>query len=315
MKRKFGFLAVVCICVLGLLFNACNDESSSTNIVNGPDDEPNRIPVKFGFNSEDPGERSIIGRSHFSKKNRNVSLDGNEIQEIPLNYFNDVYDLLGTFKGYITPTEFKIIISDNFTLVGNNGSLRADLVSGNGHPEVSPLEQNLLLDLTEPVLIDVGDIESGFYEGIFFMLRNDLDLSEQFEIIKWDGNTEGIPLRHLEIVNYTEQNIGNLKGFLFVPSDNEYKMFQGSVGFNDVIPGYSGDRIGGSDNEFVLIVPFEGINIPENANAVRFEITWDLEDLIAHYYGPNIKKGGIEEDIFVLKNGWWNNLSITAVLE
>jgi len=86
-----------------------------------------------------------------------------------------------------------------------------------------------------------------------------------------------------------------------------------SLNFKDIdnkLPDFQLDNVGGS-----IIVPLNdgnGINIPENAKAVRFEICWDLDGLIERYEGATTS---VNDDIFILKNGFWNAFSIRAVIE
>jgi hypothetical protein len=53
---------------------------------------------------------------------------------------------------------------------------------------------------------------------------------------------------------------------------------------------------------------------PDDANAVHFEVTWNLNNIITQYEGIDTTPN-TSDDIFVLKNGWWNELSIRAVIE
>ncbi len=62
-----------------------------------------------------------------------------------------------------------------------------------------------------------------------------------------------------------------------------------------------------------IIAPFEGVDVPEDATAVRFEIVWDITDVIEWYEGPD--NTTTDDDIFVLRNGFWNGFSVKAVIE
>jgi hypothetical protein len=73
------------------------------------------------------------------------------------------------------------------------------------------------------------------------------------------------------------------------------------------------------------MVPFEPIVIPENATSVTFEIRWDLDGIIQQYMGRKITFPGpvftIDDtandgnDLFVLKNNYWEGFSITATVQ
>ena len=82
----------------------------------------------------------------------------------------------------------------------------------------------------------------------------------------------------------------------------------------------------------VLTIPFKPITIPEGATNVTFEIRWDLTNLVEQYKGitPQLESPGVVvlpiqpvkdevandgNDLFVLKNNFWEGLSITATVQ
>jgi hypothetical protein len=65
-------------------------------------------------------------------------------------------------------------------------------------------------------------------------------------------------------------------------------------------------------NEFNLLIPFDGINVPDKASAVRFEIYWNIDNIIERYEGGTASP---DDDIFILKNGFWEDFSIKAFIE
>jgi hypothetical protein len=63
------------------------------------------------------------------------------------------------------------------------------------------------------------------------------------------------------------------------------------------------------------VAPFTTpVNISGDTETVRFEIYWDLTDLIEQYQGLD-NTANTADDIFVLKDGWWNGLYITASVQ
>ena len=94
---------------------------------------------------------------------------------------------------------------------------------------------------------------------------------------------------------------GNKHWFYDWTGDNVLRM-------SDVVPGLPNEGNLGTG----LIVPFKGINIPDDAEAVRFEIYWNIENIIEHYEGLTASP---DDDLFVLKNGFWNDFSIQAFIE
>jgi hypothetical protein len=61
-----------------------------------------------------------------------------------------------------------------------------------------------------------------------------------------------------------------------------------------------------------FLIPFSGITVPENANAVRFEVYWNIDGIIERYEGATASP---DDDIFILKNGFWEDFSIQAFIE
>jgi hypothetical protein len=80
----------------------------------------------------------------------------------------------------------------------------------------------------------------------------------------------------------------------------------------------------------LVTVPFDPIVIPEDATSVTFEIRWDLTNIIQQYTGRKSTGGGNNgsggvlwevdstpndaNDIFVLRNKFWEGFSITATV-
>jgi hypothetical protein len=101
---------------------------------------------------------------------------------------------------------------------------------------------------------------------------------------------------------------------------NEYKLYApNTFDPSQHIPDYHGYGLYASP---VLAVPFTTIIIPEEAESATFEIRWDLTGLIQQYKGrkftnPNFILDTTENDsndLFVLKNKYWEGLSITATV-
>jgi hypothetical protein len=62
----------------------------------------------------------------------------------------------------------------------------------------------------------------------------------------------------------------------------------------------------------VMVLPFEGVDIPDNAGAVKFTVYWDLEDIIERYEGPTTASS---DDVYILAKNFWERFSLTAVIE
>ncbi|MDR2020565.1 MAG: hypothetical protein LBQ14_07350 [Treponema sp.] len=140
--------------------------------------------------------------------------------------------------------------------------------------------------------------------------------------------------RFLEVYEYVDAPlIGGLQGIFFY--GDTYKMFNtngtdDSNGTGTMKEEYfAGDFFDGypvsrdwvvlhcyrakNTSASALFVPFEGIDIPADAKAVRFEIRWKVDGLIERYDAKT--PVDVNDDYFVFKNGWWNNFSIQAFVE
>ena len=64
----------------------------------------------------------------------------------------------------------------------------------------------------------------------------------------------------------------------------------------------------------VLQVPFTPIHIPKGTSSVTFGISLNVNGIIQQYAGTD-NTANTADDYFVLKNGWWNDVYITANVE
>jgi len=82
-----------------------------------------------------------------------------------------------------------------------------------------------------------------------------------------------------------------------------------NVTYNEIWPGFNSDEIFLASG-FHIVTPFEGINTAKIAgDSVRLDIVWDMQDIIEVYEGITSSPN---DYIFVLRNGWWNNFSVTV---
>jgi len=135
----------------------------------------------------------------------------------------------------------------------------------------------------------------------------------------WNGNKVTVLLNAFE--PHLIQQIFTLGGTELKPLDyiiygaGNRRLYNGEkVPTNSIIPGlnslYGGMGIG---NEWFssIVIPYTPIYVPSNASSVTFNMSWNLNGIISQYCGED----GIADtadDIFVLKDGWWNGLQISA---
>nr|AFK83720.1 putative lipoprotein [uncultured bacterium 35A20] len=72
------------------------------------------------------------------------------------------------------------------------------------------------------------------------------------------------------------------------------------------------NAFGFPDGRNYAVIPMTAINIPEDAAGVRVEVGWDLTDIIERREGQTTAD---DDDIFVLKNNFWDGLSVKIVAE
>jgi len=99
------------------------------------------------------------------------------------------------------------------------------------------------------------------------------------------------------------------------------RLYNGIVPINEIIPGlnslYGGVQIGSEydgNKDSTIVVPFTPIKVPASAASVTFHISWNLDGIISQYTG-NDGIADTDDDIFILKNGWWNGLQISANIQ
>jgi hypothetical protein len=109
-------------------------------------------------------------------------------------------------------------------------------------------------------------------------------------------------------------DMGTLSRIIYGAGERRLYNMEG-VPINSVIPGLDFLEDGfselGNSNVTSIVIPFTPVHIPEDANSVTLNISWNLDGIISHYEGPT---DDANDDVFVLKNGWWNGLYIDAIV-
>ena len=140
----------------------------------------------------------------------------------------------------------------------------------------------------------------------------------------WNGDK--ITIRMSQLMPSTMRSDNNFFTFLtgteIKPFGSIYfgagtrRMYSGvSFPWSQIIPGFTSWKYGGAEidsHQSHIVVPFDPINIPSNASSVTLNISWNLNDLISVYEG---KTNSADDDIYVLKNGWWDDIYITVSVQ
>ena len=319
MNKIFNLRNVVAIaiCLAGFtMFSSC-------------DKDKGKISGKFRF-SGTPTTKSATAKSLLKSGEEQETVQGAEQYEL-------LYSKLGTKKGTITPTMLELSIKGIYvwgSMEGETTSLFYSVLEGG------------LVDLAKPIIINMGDIEPGNYNHINmafstiggggtetftsrvrFRKPADFDIlshifyREEGNIVE-DGNNLTFDLYILDpyFVNgiwsdgYEPkvENIGFL-GSVFMCGNKRRVLFNETVYWDEIMPGYPHSIMFENNGDHsAIIAPFKGITVPENAKSVRFEVVWDIKDIIEVYEG---KTSSPNDDIFVLKNKFWEGFSVEAFIE
>jgi hypothetical protein len=239
------------------------------------------------------------------------------------------------------------LIIGNLLLLGDNGSVVVQLLTY----DVPAIR---LFDLTAPVIFSPGTVPSGYYDILqfdFILHSSSIGGSLDEYSESWTSSTVTFPkpsdiptasrLRSLPGTNFSGDKVSSRLGNfdpnvveLMLNQDyhpnqvttttiwpfnsifywgNTLKMLtpQETHYMDEIVSTYPHEE---HSHGYLngLIIPFEGITIPSNAEAVRFEVAWDLTGLIERYTGMTASPA---DDIFILKNKWWEGFSIDAVIE
>ncbi|GHV60047.1 hypothetical protein AGMMS49587_00310 [Spirochaetia bacterium] len=333
-KGKSGAALSAIVLITALVLAGCD---TGTGGVTGG----GKIPAKFNFSgaTPDPSPSLNIVPSRYVAGGGILESLIPIVDSVSFEHYTTAYGTLGTKLQSITPEKAKMLIG-SLTLVGENGNLIVPLVSGE-----SPVPD---FDFADPVTLTLGEIPSGHYDMLLFqiqpgeMTRHGTKYRSEIRFTWPDGYTGldksyggetppagSVVIRWLEVCNNDPvktggqaTNTGTLNHIIFAGNTRKMVVYN-DIYADELLPGYPHTIIhpkwdeptleGTAPRQSALIVPFEGIDIPEDASAVRFEISWNLEDLIEVYDKDLV--GTKSDDIFVLKNGWWDEFSIQAVIE
>jgi hypothetical protein len=309
------------------------------------------VPVKFKFS--DGGSSSSLNIIA-SRSVTDTGISRSETPGADsFTPYTEVYTVLGDKIESITPTTLKFAIK-RLVLVGNAGNDVVSLVDGespDGVPEVTftpTVPVTIRLSDIESGHYDMigfafeteemrygpkppkgePDDRPKTWSEITFAWPGGMSESDRgtwltamrskttggAQKVKSQGGSLTIIPRLLEVDQYDTAPKGTCQLSSIIFAGNIRKMTQGYY-YDELVPGYPHIEEQGDPVKVMLIVPFPGgVTIPDGANAVRFEISWDLDGLVEHYKGTDGTANN-SDDIFVLKNRWWDGFNIKAVIE
>ena len=314
MKKTIKSLAIIAIvAVIGFTMTACKEEPPP----------PPTIPAKVtAFNNQ--GNKPSTARSIVSTPLASVSS----------TIYDNFYTGLGDKVSDITPT--KLNVAATMGVILSNGLLYE--------------YETDFFDFVKGVTIEVGEVPVGITVSAMVMtLYHNLPTGEWSTVeFTWPTTQQDFQDSSYTSVlvantlgGYTWQNIPD-----FTPSltSGTVKLAYEHIGqwFNsigsvnrvpdiDIIIYYNGNtreiidgpmdisELGFTGIEQNIIVPhyvrglkipFTPITIPENASSVTFSVSWNTNGIISRYKGMYAEYD--HDDIYVLKDGWWEEVYITT---
>ena len=234
----------------------------------------------------------------------------------------NVYSSLGSLTTSITPTKF--VVASYFRVLLSNG-------------EIVSLGQGFL-DYAQGITINIGDVPAGITVSAI-SIEIHLDSAAYFPEINQSGHsyvefpfTGTLPTSYSAVVYedpvFTPTSEGgtakihfktiipkahgggetsNIHQFIY--GGDTRKLIEGQIQPAEIFPNIP-NNYPGLENTFgsTLVIPMNSITIPSNAKSITLNISWNLDGIISQYgTSPNFN--------FILKNGWWNDLYITASVE
>jgi hypothetical protein len=313
------FLVTILILVFSVLsITGCKKPTDDPN-------DPQLVPVSVRFtNSPTPNRAAINPRTVSAARS-----SANDFQP-----YVRLYENLGEFQDYITPTKFEVALQQLMIFSGENNIF---LIGENNQPYLF----RKIVDFKNPITVPVEEVKSGFYrtmtltspslnivvftlpEGIVLEKTNlkssEVDSDRNVTISASAPNSPNNNLELHEVNNSLPpekqikrddgQNMWGISTYIYGPERKilmaEMEGIGPMISFADIDP--SRPEMSGWQFQGVVCVPWAGIDIPATAQSVTFEIIWETEGIIEHYYN-------VDEDkhYFILKNGWWNALNINA---
>jgi hypothetical protein len=308
MKKRF--LAIFIITFLTLPLISCNPDNDNSN-GNTTDNGNKNISAKFRFSDSTLNQNASIVLA----RNTNEALASTVIFDADsFSVYNDAYANLGNRISSIDPLSVKLAIME-LVIYHSDGQTITLVDAGEDTP--SPI-----VNFVNPTTFEIGEVQSGYYHAMALRLGSPVGYEFQISEISLPFPDDLDP-------TFVTSVYGNLRGkledgiwtlshmalehALLRPKEFSSITFAGNTYMMTEEIGVTVDGIIVDEHihgKFVIepmgvLVPFEGINIPEDANSVLFEISWDLDGLIERY----------ENDIFVLKKGWIEGFSIRAIIE
>ena len=306
MKTK-KILPVIAIIIAASVLSTCDIFGTVIGTVNG-------IPLKakaYDNRGVKPSGARAIG---------DVLGSGDNITTTALT---SLYSGLGGSATPITPTKF--VVASYFRALLSDG-------------QIAPLGQGFL-DYAQGITIQIGDVPTGITVSAI-AIEVTFDNAVYFPEINQKGHsyvefpfTGTLPSPYSDVVNedpiFTptveggtakihfktitpyghSNNNQNLRIGDFIYGGDTRKLVEGSIQPAEIFPDIP-NKYPGLESAYgsTLVIPMNSLNISSNTTSVTLNISWNLDGIISQYGTGTSAK-------FILKNGWWNHLYLTATVE
>ena len=261
------------------------------------------LPVKFAFKNSDGSSRSVAQRSITAHSISSYNTDTASFKK-----YTDFYDNLGAPDYTFTPTEFTLFIQDIYMSGLDSFARLSPSMTAGGSNNINYVNSHLMANFTSPVVLQPGEVFPGKYTTLaFFFLTDkttmkietqngDFFIPRDPRVTFKNSLDEEITMAPIELDPLPGMDI--LHGIVYTGSI--YKAKHGNVKGSDL--GISG--VGLLSPYTAIFIPWSGITIPDSASAVRFEVHWDLKDIIEQY-----------GDRYVFAKNFWERFSIVPIFE
>ena len=343
MKNKV-LIIIAIVAIIGFAFTACDNGNNNDNDGGG-------IPAKFKFANGTAPARSVARA--VTDIMRAANIDTASFKPYTDIYENTGLGALGTKVGSsITPTSFKVEIGavwangenrniggmlvDKYNVVvefagsgitltpGNVNPGTYDLVGVSVHAGIKASSSDgwggatVESDRKESKVQFAWPDTAGDFATNSQMQRAGATISGNTVTVNL-GNLMPRSIKHLIYMGWDENDLFNAMFPLIVFGGDTAKLVEAQrITYNDIISSYPTTLL--AENNIVgytcgaIVNPFTPVTVSDSASAVVIETYWDIDGIIEHYSGPDNTQGGTD-DIFVLKNGWWNALTISGYTE
>jgi len=259
--------------------------------------------------------------------------DGTFTDEDSFSVYNKIYNNLGTKVREITPTKLELPLSwcavfGHFNSM-SKGAWMIELFITDPNKRTADLAT--IVDIAQGFTVEISEAAlqramrnptSLIAYRFSFTSESGMNAKTSFSWIpshgtNWNrfgaitGLTEKIDIstRFLDPSNYQGSGGEYAPVFLqIVATGNTKKITHEGFDFGNIVPqlGNSGYAYGAFTS---VITPYKEIIFPSDFTIATFDVRWNLENIIEQY--DNKTPTDFSDDIFILKNNFWDNLSVT----